>query len=117
MKRINYLGFLSFLSLIALLGWKSGNTGLYGFLGFLYFARYFRVIPDELFLLNVQRSATAAFLLGMLSLVPAMFSYSAFCNISAAVPMAFALSFAVSAFAFTFTLVGLEWKERKGAGE
>ena len=117
MKRINYLGFLSLLSLITILGWKSGNTGLYGFFGFFYFVRYFWIIPDELFLLNVQKSATAAFMLGMISLVPSMFSCSVFYNISAAIPMSFALSFVVSTIAFTFVLTALEWKERTGAGE
>lgn len=117
MKRINYLGFLSLLSLISILGWKSGNTGLYGFFGFIYYIRYFWVSPDELFLLNVQKSATAAFMLSMVSLVPFMFSCSVFYNISAAIPMAFALSFVVSTLAFTLVLVGLEWRERRGAEE
>lgn len=117
MKRINYLGFLSLLSLISILGWKSGNTGLYGFFGFIYFIRYFWVIPDEMFLLNMQKSATIAFMLSMVSLVPFMFSCSVFYNISAAIPMAFALGFAVSTIAFTFALTGLEWRERRGAEE
>ena len=94
MKRMNYLGWLSLLSLISVLGWKSGNTGLYGFFGFIYFIRYFWVI-----------------------LVPFMFSCSAIYNISAAIPMSFALSFAVSTIAFAFTMTGLEWKERRGTGE
>lgn len=117
MKKINFLGFLSLLSLIAILGLVSDNTGLYGFFGFIYFIRYFWVIPDELFLLNVQKSATIAFMLGMISLVPAMFTCSVIYNISAAEPAAFALSFIVSAFSFTFSLIGMEWKERKGASE
>lgn len=116
MKRMNYLGWLSLLSLISVLGWKSGNTGLYGFFGFIYFIRYFWVIPDELFLLNVRKSATIAFMLSMVSLVPFMFSCSAIYNISAAIPMSFALSFAVSTIAFAFTMTGLEWKERRGTG-
>lgn len=117
MKKINYLGFLSLLSLISVLGFQSRNTGLYGFFGFIYFIRYFRVVPDEMFLLNVQKSATIAFMLSMVSLVPFMFSCSALYNISAAIPMAFALSFVVSTLAFTFALTGLEWRERKGAAE
>ena len=111
MKRMNYLGWLSLLSLISVLGWKSGNTGLYGFFGFIYFIRYFWVIPD------VRKSATIAFMLSMVSLVPFMFSCSAIYNISAAIPMSFALSFAVSTIAFAFTMTGLEWKERRGTGE
>lgn len=117
MKRINYLGFLSLLSLIAILGWKSENTGLFGFFGFIYFIRYFWVIPDELFLVNVQKSATIAFLLGMISLVPFMFICSVIYNISAAIPMAFALGFVISAISFTFSLVLTEWKEQRGASE
>lgn len=117
MKQVNYLGFLSFLSLIAVLGWKSENSGLFGFFGFLYFIRYFWVIPDELFRLNVQRAAAIAFMLGMISLVPSMFICSALWNISSAIPAAFALSFVVSAASFTFSLVGMEWKEQRGACE
>ena len=73
MKKINYLGFLSLLALIAILGWCTENTGLYGFLGFAYYIRYFWVIPDEFFRLNVQKAATFAFMSEMISLVPFMF--------------------------------------------
>ena len=36
-------------------------------------------------------------------------------GIAKAVPMAFALSFAVAILAFSVALIGFEWKERKGA--
>ena len=71
--RINYLGFLSLLALIAVLGWRTGNKGLYGFFGFAYYFRYYWVIPDEFFRLNVQKAATFAFMSEMirtLSLLP-----------------------------------------------
>lgn len=71
--KINYLGFLSLLALIAILGFTTGNTGLFGFFGFVYYIRYFWVIPDEFFRLNVQKSATFAFMSEMISLVPFMF--------------------------------------------
>ena len=100
MKRnINYLGFLSLLALIAILGIYTENTGLFGFFGFAYYLRYFWVIPDEFFRLNVQKAATFAYIYGAVKAVPA----------------AFGLSFAVTIVAFTVYLMFLEWKERKGA--
>lgn len=115
MKKINYLGLLSLLSLIAVLGWKTDETGLYGFLGFLYYVRYFWVIPDELFLSNVKKTATLAFFVEMLSLILFMFICSFLYNINQAIPMAFGLSFATSIIVFSIALVVYEWKERKGA--
>ena len=115
MKKINYLGFLSLLALIAILGWCTENTGLYGFLEFAYYIRYFWVIPDEFFRLNVQKAATFAFMSEMISLVPFMFVCSYVYDGTKAVPMSFGLSFAVTIFAFTLALIILEWKERKGA--
>lgn len=113
--RINYLGFLSLLALIAILGWTTENTGLYGFFGFAYYIRYFWVIPDEFFLLNVQKSATFAFMAEMISLVPFMFVCSYIYGDAKAVTTAFGLSFVVTVFAFTTALIALEVKERKGA--
>ena len=115
MKKINWLGFLSLLSLIAVLGWRHEETGLYGFFGFIYFIRYFWVIPDELFVLNVQRSATAAFMAAMTVLAPAMFAVSLRCGISAAIPTAFAASFVAAVLTFALALTALEWREQRGA--
>lgn len=114
-RKINYLGFLSVLALIAILGWTTGNTGLYGFFGFAYYFRYFWVMPDEFFQQNVQKSATFAFMMEMVSLVPFMFLCSHLYGITKAVPTAFGLSFAVTIFAFTAMLIILELRERKGA--
>ena len=113
--RINYLGFLSLLVLIAILGWQTENKGLYGFFGFAYYFRYFWVIPDEFFRLNVQKAAVFAFMSEMIMLVPFMFVCAYIYGAVKAVPMAFALSFAVSVLAFTGALTVLEWRERKGA--
>lgn len=114
-QKINYLGFLSLLALIAILGWTTENKGLFGFFGFAYYLRYFRVIPDEFFQLNVQKSATFAFMAEMISLVPFMFICSYIYGAAKAVPTAFGLSFAVTILAFTVALIVLEMKERKGA--
>lgn len=114
MKKMNYLGFLSLLSLIALLGLKTNNTGLYGFFGFAYYFRYFFVIPDELFLLNVRKSSTTAFLLELVSLVPFMFFTHIAPMVNNPIPTAFALSFTLSVFVFTIYLVLLEYRESRG---
>ena len=113
--KINYLGFLSLLALIAILGLITDNHGLYGFFGFAYYLRYFWVIPDEFFQLNVQKAATFAFMSEMISLVPFMFVCVYIYGAAKAVPTAFGASFAVTIFVFTIALIILEWKERKGA--
>lgn len=117
MRSINYLGFLSLLSIIAVLGWSTGNTGLYGFLGFLYYARYFFVVPDELFRLNVQKAAFFALIAELLCLIPFLFVCSMIYGIRSALPMAFALCFAAAVISFSIGLAVLEWKEQKGAAE
>lgn len=113
--RVNGLGFLSLLALIAILGWYTENKGLYGFFGFVYYIRYFWVIPDELFRQNVQKAAVFAFMSEMILLVPFMFVCTFLYGAVRAVPAAFALGFAVTAFAFTIALVFWEWREQKGA--
>lgn len=114
-KKINYLGFLSLLALIAILGCVTENKGLFGFFGFAYYLRYFWVVPDEFFKQNVQRAATFAFMMEMVSLVPFMFICTCFFGATKAVPLSFGLSFAVVILAFTVALMVLEWKERAGA--
>ena len=58
----NYMGLLSLPALAALLYFPTGRIDFIGFLGFLAFFRYFWVNPDELFLLTLRRSATAAYI-------------------------------------------------------
>ena len=113
--RINYLGFLSFLALLAVLGFFTDNKGFYGFLGFLVYLRYFWVNPDELFLLNVQKSATAAFLAEMVALVPLIFWFVLSSNSANGLAMAFGASFAVAVVVFSLLLTFLEFKEMSGA--
>ena len=48
-------------------------------------------------------------------LVPFMFVCTSVYGTAKAVPVSFALSFAVTVLAFTTALVYLEWRERKGA--
>lgn len=113
--KVNVLGFLSLLALIAPLGWTTGHTGLYGFLGFAYYVRYFRVIPDECFILHVQKAATFALMAEMIALIPLMYICSWVCDAATSVPTSFALCFVAAAFAFTAALLFFEAKEQKGA--
>ena len=113
--KINYLGFLSLLALLAVLGFLTENKGFYGFLGFLAYLRYFWVKPDELFLLNVQKSATAAFLLEMVALVPLIFYCVLSSNSASGLAMAFGCSFAIAVVVFSLLLTFLEFKEMNGA--
>ncbi len=114
-RRINYLGFLSLLALIAILGWRTENNGFFGFFGFAYYLRYFWVIPDEFFRLNVQKAATFAFMSEMILLVPLMYVCTFVYGAAKAAPISFALSFSVTIIAFTIAITVLEWREQKGA--
>ena len=116
-RKINCLGLLSLLSLIALLAQPTNNEGLYGFLGFAYYLRYFIVQPDELFRLNLQKAATAAFFTQLLSLVPLMFFCASLYGGTAAVRTSFGLSFALGILSFTAALLFLELREQRGAAD
>lgn len=85
------------------------------YLGFLYYIRYFTVIPDELFQQNLQKAATTAFLIEVVALVPLLFGCFLFYPLERALPVAFALSFAVAVIVFSILLTVLEWREQEGA--
>lgn len=113
--KFNYLSLLSLLSLVAVLGLFTENKGLLGFLGFLYYLRYIRIMPDELFILELQKAASFAFMAEMLVLLPAMFACHLLCSPASAVPTAFATSFVAAALSFTAALMYQEHKELTGA--
>lgn len=113
-RKINYLGFLSLLSLIAILGWTNKNASLYGFLGFLGYLPYFKVIPDELFLLNLRKACTSSFFSQLLSLIPFMFITHLLMPFKNPLPVAYALSFIVAILFFTIHLLILQFQEGKG---
>jgi len=60
----NKLGFLGVLGLFGAAGFFTDNKSYFALFAFLYFFRYFFVIPDELFKINIQKSATPAFFTG-----------------------------------------------------
>lgn len=114
-SRFNYLGLLSLLALIPILGWKLEIPGLFGFFGFAYYLRYFWVTPDELFLLNLRKAATAAFFWELISLVPLLAAAWVICGGTRALPAALGLSYAVAILVFSFALAALELREQRSA--
>ncbi len=113
---INYLGFLALPALLAIFAPLTGNTGLYGFLGFLYYLRYFFILPDELFLLQIRKAATAAWLTELALLAPLM-ALLLLLKEERALPVSFGLSFAGAIFVFTIYLMILEYRESRGAAD
>lgn len=111
----NPLALLSLLALLALLAPVCRNTGMYGFLGFLVYLPYWRVLPDELFLLNLRRAATAAFLAQTLLLVAAL--PVCVLGLRQSVGAAFGVCFAAGVIWFSLHLSWLEWKEKRGQEE
>ena len=110
--KFNYLSLLSLLSMIGILGFFTENKG---FFGFLVYVRYFSVVPDEMFQLNVRKAATISFFTEIISLVFFVFLFVMLYQSKRGIPMAFGMSFAVAIILFSICLTVLEWREMKGA--
>ncbi len=91
-----------------------GQCGDVRVFGFIYYARYFRIIPDELFKSNVQRACTAAWLSELIILVPLTYICTFVQEKSKVLGTAFGLSFATAIFIFTIILMVLEYRESNG---
>lgn len=120
MKKVNVLGFLSLLSLLAILGVTEANPSYFCFLSFLAYFRYFFVIPDELFLSNLQKACLTAFFSSMLSIVPLMLAafylkIDSFIHINRAT--VFVWSFIIMVTVFSVHLVILEIRESQQDSE
>ena len=113
--KFNYLSLLSLLSVIGILGFFTENKGFWGFFGFLVYVRYFSVVPDEMFQLNVRKAATISFFTEIISLVFFVFLFVMLYQSKKGLPMAFEMSFAVAIILFSICLTVLEWREMKGA--
>ena len=111
----NKLGYLSLLALLAALGFLTDNKGYLAFLGFLYYIRYFFIIPDELFVANVQKAATPAFFTGIASSAITIILKALIHN-DKILPFGMGLGMAMSIFVFTFILTAREIKENEGTG-
>ena len=117
MKRtFNPMGLLALPALAALLYWPTGDADFLGYLGFLVFLRYFRVIPDELFLLTLRRAATTAFLAECVLIGPALLFFYLRAPGDNPMPQALGLSFAAALIFFCLYHSFLEWRESRGMG-
>lgn len=106
----NKLGYLSLLALLGMLGFWTDNQGYWGFFGFLYYIRYFFVVPDELFKMNVQKAATYAFFTN-LAFSAVIVVLKELLKNSAIISVGLGLGFALSIFVFTLLLGIYESKE------
>jgi len=99
-NKISLLGLFGFLGL---LGLTTQNPGFYGFFGFFGFFGFAKVLPDEMFRLNVNKASRNAFFTGLV-LYPAVVVIGAFTSISAAYAFGFAINFAVQILVFSISL-------------
>jgi hypothetical protein len=113
LKEINKLGFMSLMALLGFIGIFSENKGFLGFFGFLCYARYFTVIPDELFKQFVRRSASIGFFTGTGTTALAIAFLVLLEDIFTPVA-AFAAGFVVSIIAFTIALIYFEYEDQQG---
>lgn len=106
----NKLGLLGMLGFLGILGFVTDNRYFLAFFGFLVFFRYFFVIPDELFKLNVRRAAAPAFFTGV-GIQAITITITAFTKDVPQLVTGLSLSFSISIALFIILLVIAEFKE------
>ncbi len=113
----NPLGYLSLFALLGLVGLVRDIPGYLGFFGFLFYIRYFWVLPDEMLLDYVRKSAAWGFFTGtgatLVTTLVCVFSEDP----TRAFGFGMALGFAASIIAFSLILTWYEFRESKGVGE
>jgi hypothetical protein len=112
-KMKNKLGYFGALGFVGILGIITDNRYLLAFFAYFVFLRYFFVIPDELFKLNVQKAATPAFFVGI-ALQVLTIAVTAFTKDITQLVTGLALGFSVSTAVFILILVISEFKEYRG---
>lgn len=110
MKKINQLGWMSLIALLGFFGLFTENNGMLGFFGFAVYARYFFVVPDELFVQNVSKAASIGFFAGVFATCLAM-AFRVLVPSVLATYVSLAASFIVSVVSFSVSLVVLEFME------
>ncbi len=111
----NKLGFLGVFGFLGVLGIITDDKLFLSFFAFFVFIRYFFVIPDELFRLNVRRSAAPAFFTGI-AIQAAAIAINAVTMDDSYLIVGLSLGFSVPLFLFILLLVILELKEKRNAG-
>jgi len=99
-NRISLLGLFGFLGL---LGLPTQNPGFYGFFGFFGFFGFAKILPDEMFRLNVNKASRNAFFTGLM-LYPMVVVVGALTSIPLIYAFGFALNFAIQILVFSISL-------------
>lgn len=110
----NKFGLIGLVSLLGLWGIYIDEPIFLSFFAFIIFFEYLFVTPDELFVANMQRAATWAFLSNLiittlLTLILSMFNIS-----SNPLAGGATVGFSVGIVIFCFSTLLLEWKEKRG---
>lgn len=112
----NKLSYLGFLGILGLTGISTDHHSMLGFFGFFAYFAYLGVEPDELFVQNLQKSATAGFFTGL-----PLWAITITLGLVFSSPELFiigvALSFAAVVMVFTIYLSLLEWREKRNLSE
>lgn len=103
-NRLSLFGFFGFLGFLGLL---TDNPGCYGFFGFFAFFGFINILPDELFIQNVNKAAKNAFFTGMF-IFPVIVLIGAFTSFSSAYIIGFAVNFFVQMWVFSISLTRYE---------
>ena len=99
----NRMSLFGLFGLLGLLGLVTQNPGFYGFFGFFGFFAFSKVLPDEMFKLNVNKAAKNAFFAGVI-VYPIVVVLGAFTSFSLAYSIGFAVNVAVQILVFSISL-------------
>lgn len=103
----NSISLLGFLGLLGVLGFVVNNPGFWGFFGFFGFFGFARVVPDEMFVANMNRAARNAFFSGVV-VYAASVIWGAFSSFEQAYAHGFPISFTVQIVVFSISLTVYE---------
>lgn len=110
----NKYGMLGFISLLGVWGLYKNEPLFLSFFAFALFFEYFWVTPDELFLENIKKASTLALFTNFIITTLTTFILSMFKVSSNALAGGCILGFSVSIVVFCFSVLFIEWKEKRG---
>ena len=112
----NPLGYLGFFAVLGLVGLARDISGFLGFFGFAYYFRYFWVLPDEMLLDYVRKSAAWGFLVGTGATLVVTLVRVFSTEPSRAFGFGMSLGFTASIIVFSLILTWYELRESRGDG-
>ncbi|MFK4308590.1 glucan phosphoethanolaminetransferase (alkaline phosphatase superfamily) [Bacillus sp. RC242] len=112
-NKLAYLGFIGFLGFLGPLSFLGETSFTYYFFAFFSFFLYAKVIPDELFILNVRIAATKAFFVALVSGVLLILSIVIFADVHV-IRLFVVLAVVIPLGTFVINLEIFERREKKG---